>query len=139
MSEEPVLADLRRRMEGSAFHGWMGMALGAARPGEVELTLDAQSHHLNLQGRLHGGVLATLADTATGLAVRTKLTSAQRHVTVQLGVQYLSASGRGRIVAVGRAVRVGRQIAFAEAEIRDAHGKLLATAQVTLAVMAQRA
>ena len=42
------------------------MRLVDARDGEVEIALEAEPHHLNLQGLLHGGVLATLADTATG-------------------------------------------------------------------------
>ncbi len=138
MSDDAAWEDLQERLTTSAFHGWMGMRLVAARVGEVEIALDAEPHHLNLQGLLHGGVLATLADTATGLAVRTKLAPDRRHVTIQLGVQYLSAGAPGTIVAVGRAVRVGRQIAHAEAEIRDANGRLLATAQATLAVMGER-
>ena len=138
MSDDAWLEDLRGRLATSAFHGWMGMRLAAARVGEVEIALDAEAHHLNLQGLLHGGVLAALADTATGLAVRTKLAPDRRHVTIQLGVQYLSAGAPGTIVARGRAVRVGRQIAHAEAEIRDASGRLLATAQATLAVMGDR-
>lgn len=138
MVEDPVLKDLRERMASSPFHGWMGMTLREAREGEVELTLDAQPHHLNLQGLLHGGVLATLADTAAGLAVRTRLEPGRRHVTIQLGVQYLSAGGPGSINARGRAIRVGRQIAYAEAEIHDGNGRLLATAQATVAVMTDR-
>lgn len=138
MAERSNLDDLRQRMAASPFHTWMGMTLVDAREGEVELTLRAEPHHLNLQGLLHGGVLAALADTATGLAVRTKLEAGRRHVTIQLGLQYLSAGGPGTITATGRARRVGRQIAFAEAEIHDATGRLLATAQATLAVMAER-
>lgn len=130
--------DIRERLEASAFHTWMGIELVDARPGEVDLALEAAPHHLNLQGLLHGGVLATLADTAAGLAVRTRLEPGRRHVTIALGVQYLSAGAPGRVTARGRAVRVGRQIAHADAAIRDAAGKLLATAQATVAVMAER-
>jgi uncharacterized protein (TIGR00369 family) len=139
MPEDARLEELRERLAASAFHSWMGMRLVGAGEGKVEIALDAEPHHVNLQGLLHGGVLATLADTATGLAVRTKLAPDRRHVTIQLGVQYLSAGVPGTIVAVGHAVRVGRQIANAEAEIRDAGGRLLATAQATLAVMSDRA
>lgn len=138
MARADLFTELQERLEASPFHAWMGLSLLAAHPGEVEVALDAEAHHLNLQGLLHGGVLATLADTAVGLAVRTRLPSGSRHVTVQLGVQYLSAARPGRLLATGRTVRVGRQIAYAEAVIRDPAGKLLATAQATVAVMADR-
>ncbi len=138
MAEDARVRDLRERMASSPFYGWMGMSLVDASEGEVDLTLETDPHHLNLQGLVHGGVLASLADTAAGLAVRTKLEPGRRHVTVQLDVRYLSAGAQGVITATGRAVRVGRQIAFADAEIRDANGRLLATAHATLAIMADR-
>ncbi len=138
MAEDAGLRDLRERMASSPFYGWMGVSLVDAREGEVDLAIEAGAHHLNLQGLVHGGVLASLADTAAGLAVRTKLEPGRRQVTVQLDVQYLSAGAQGVITAQGRAVRVGRQIAFADAEIRDANGRLLATAHATVAIMTDR-
>ena len=136
--DDEILADLRQRVAASDFHGWIGIELLDARPGEVEVSLDVEPRHLNLQGLLHGGMIATLADTATGLAVRTKLEPGTRHVTVQLDVQFLSAGRPGRIVARGRVVRAGRQIAHAEADIVDLEGKLLARAQSTVAIMKDR-
>ena len=50
---------------------------------------------LNLQGVLHGGMIATLADTAAGLAVRTELTPGRTHVTTSLTVQYLPSGRSG--------------------------------------------
>ena len=138
MGSDDVLVDLRERMATSGFHRWMGIRLLEADEGHVEVALDVEEHHLNLQGLVHGGVLATLADTAAGLAIRTRLEPGRRHVTVNLDVQYLSAAGSGTIVARGTAMRVGRQIAHARAEIRDANGRLLVTAQATVAVMTDR-
>jgi uncharacterized protein (TIGR00369 family) len=138
MAGSQLTEDLRRLMATTAFYDWMGLSLLDARPGEVDLALDAAAHHVNLQGLLHGGVLATLADTAGGLAIRTKLEPGRRHVTLQLGIQFLSAGSPGRIVGHGRAVRVGRQIAYAETQIQDEAGRLLATAQATVAVSTER-
>lgn len=135
---DEIIADLRQRIAASEFHDWIGMELLDARSGEVDVSLDVEPRHLNLQGLLHGGMIATLADTATGLAVRTKLEPGTRHLTVQLDVQFLSAGRPGRIVAHGRVVRAGRQIAHAEADIVDTEGTLLARAQSTFAIMKDR-
>jgi uncharacterized protein (TIGR00369 family) len=132
--DDAVIEDLRARMARSAFHGWMGMSFVDARPGEIEIALDVQEHHLNLGGSLHGGVLATLADTAAGLAVRTRLAPEARHVTVHLDVRYLSPGRVGTIVASGRVVRLGRRIAFADAQVHDERGRLLVTAGATIAI-----
>ena len=132
--EETRAEEIRARMATSPFHTWMGMRVLEVRSGEVDLELEAADHHVNLQGQVHGGVLATLADTAAGLAVRSMLPAGARHVTVNLDVQYVRAAGTGRLVAHGRCTRAGRSIAFATADVTDPDGGLLARAQATVAV-----
>ena len=126
--------DLRARLEGSPFHSWAGLSVIDAAPGVVEVALDAEPHHLNLQGALHGGMIATLADTAAGLAVRTELAPGRSHVTASLTVHYLRPGGPGRIVGRGQVLRRGRSLAHATAEVLDAQGRLLATANATIAL-----
>jgi len=139
MADRDVEADLRERLERSAFHRWMGMEVVRAEAGRVVIGLDADEHHLNLAGLLHGGVIATLVDTATGLAVRTMIPEGGRHVTVQLDVHYLLPGRASRITAVGSTVRVGSTIAVAEADVADGGGRLLARATATVAVGEERA
>jgi uncharacterized protein (TIGR00369 family) len=138
MGDTEIERDLAERVRRSAFHAWAGLELVRASRGEVEIALDATDHHLNLQGLLHGGMIATLADTATGLAVRTMVPAGRRHITIQLDVHYLAPGKPGRITAVGTTVRVGSQIAYAEADITDERGRLLARATSTVAVMTDR-
>ncbi len=138
MGDADIERELAERVRASAFHSWAGLQLVRASPGEVEIALDAREHHLNLQGLVHGGMIATLADTATGLAVRSMVPAGRRHVTIQLDVHYLAPGKPGRISAVGKTVRVGTQIAYAEADITDERGRLLARATSTVAVMTDR-
>jgi uncharacterized protein (TIGR00369 family) len=131
---DTLTVELRDRMAQSAFYGWADIELVHAEPGRVDVALQAGPQHVNIQGLVHGGMLATLADTAMGLAMRTVLEPGRRHVTVQLGVEYLSAGTQGRIVATGRTLKVGRQLGFAEADVRDDGGTLLARAHATISV-----
>jgi uncharacterized protein (TIGR00369 family) len=139
MPDEPrnTADEIRERMASSAFHTWMGMRVIEVSDGEVVLALDAADHHLNLQGLTHGGVIATLADTAAGLAVRSVLDPGGRHVTIDLAVQYLRAARGGTLTARGTVVRRGRSIGFAQAEVADESGELVARAQVTIALSGQ--
>jgi len=139
MDERAALVEgLRERLRDTPFYGWLGIELVGARPGEVEVAFEAGPEHVNLQGLVHGGMLATLADTAMGLAVRTTLEPGWRHVTVQLGIEFLSPGRPGRIVARGRSVKVGRQLGFAEADVLDGRGRLLARARSMLSVTAEK-
>jgi len=116
------------------FYAWSGMRVLRVEPGEVDVAMDVGPEHLNLRGLLHGGMVATLADTASGLAVRSALGRGLAHATVQLDVRFLRAGGPGTLEARGRAVRVGRTIAFAEADIVDGTGETIARASATHAV-----
>lgn len=131
--------ELRKRLAASPFHASMGFEVVQAEHGSVLLSFRALPEHLNLQGVIHGGVLATLADTAMGLAVRTAVEPGQRHVTIQLGVQYLHSASPGAIRARGHVLRAGSQIAHADAELVDDGERVLARAQGTYAVAPERA
>lgn len=126
--------EIRARVAASPFHAWMGMRVVEVEAGRIVLALDGADRHRNLQGRIHGGVIATLADTAAGLAVRSAMDPGGRHVTVNLDVQYLRPARNGRLMAEGSVVRLGRSIGFADAEVTDTGGTVVARAQVTVAV-----
>lgn len=129
------IAEVRERVDASTFHRAFGMTLEHVAEGEVDVALVAGAEHLNLMGTVHGGVLATLADTATGLAYRTVLDPGTTFTTIQLQVTYLAAGRAGRIVARGRVVKRGRRTGYAEANVVDAEDRLLARATALLAVM----
>jgi len=136
MTDPPdPIDEVRERVERSAFHRSFGMTLERVAEGEVDVALEAGHDHLNLMGRVHGGVLATLADTATGLAYRTVLEPGTTFTTIQLSVTYLSAGRAGRIEARGRVVKRSRRTGYAEADVVDLEGRLLARATALLAVM----
>ena len=135
---ETLITALRDRLQDSEFYRWAGVEVTDASPGVVEIEFEAGSQHLNLQGLVHGGILATLADTAMGLAVRTALEPGRRHVTVQLGIEFLSPGRTGTIAARGRTVKIGTQLGFAEADVMNADGRVLARAHSTLSVTTEK-
>jgi len=126
---------LRDRFAASPFHAGSGMVLERIGDGEVDVALELRRDHLNLQGTAHGGVLATLADTAMGLAYRTVLEPNTDHLTSTLSIAFLAAGGSGRVVAKGRVLRRGRRFGYAEADVVDASGELLARATSTFTVL----
>jgi uncharacterized protein (TIGR00369 family) len=104
--------------------------------GEVVAVAEPDESLYNPIGMVHGGVAATMLDSVVGCAVHTTLPAGVGYSSVELKVSYLRAihAGRGEIRATGRVVKEGSRIAFAEGEIRDADGKLLATASGTCVI-----
>jgi uncharacterized protein (TIGR00369 family) len=132
--------DVRGLFERSEFHSrWLALTLERVEPGQVDVAMAVQPHHLNLMGTLHGGMISTLADTATGLALRSTLEAGYTFTTTHLGVTFLTPGREGRVVARGRVVRSGRRFGYAEADVVDADDRLLARATATFAVMPERA
>jgi uncharacterized protein (TIGR00369 family) len=126
-----ALAALEERVRASEFQRWAGLELVSLSEGSAEFRLDLLPHHRNLRGGLHGGLLAILADTATGVAMHSAVGPERTHVTVQLDLHFVGQAGTDRITATGRVLRAGRRIGFAEAEIVDGVGTLVATASAT--------
>ncbi|MDR5775635.1 MULTISPECIES: PaaI family thioesterase [unclassified Caballeronia] len=94
-------------------------------------------HAYNPIGTVHGGYAATLLDSACGCAVHSCLTATQAYTTLELKVAYHKAVTRdsGVVRAEGRVLTMGRRAAFAEATLKDASGRLLASATSTLLVI----
>jgi uncharacterized protein (TIGR00369 family) len=93
-------------------------------------------HAYNPIGTVHGGYAATLLDSACGCAVHSKLSASQDYTTLELKVAYHKAmtDKTGPVRAEGRVISFGRRAAFAEATIKDAAGRIYATATSTLLV-----
>lgn len=76
--------------------------------------------------------MASLADQAAMRAVQTMLEDGRTGRTIQMDMHYL-APARGRyLLAEGRASKLGRQVAFSDAEIRDEDGTTVALARCTI-------
>ena len=99
--------------------------------------MDVLDRHVNLQGLVHGGMLAILADTACGLSIRSAMEPGRLHVTTDLDIHFLAPAEPGTLFGRGKAIKVGRSLAFAEASIEDAEGRLLAQAQSRFSVAAE--
>jgi uncharacterized protein (TIGR00369 family) len=93
-------------------------------------------HAYNPIGVVHGGYAATILDSACGVAVHSMLEPGQGYTTLELKVAYHRAmtNETGPIEAIGKIISFGRRVAFSEAQLTDAKGRLLASATSTLLV-----
>jgi len=116
------------RSSTTPFNELLGTRCVLKEPGRTRYELTVGPNHLNKRGVAHGGVVASLLDTALGAAVITSMAPEEWTGTLELSVQFREPVLPGVITAEGRVARRGRSIAFAEGEIRDPAGRILATA-----------
>ena len=116
------------------FHHAVGFTIDPARSGEGYCTVigTIREMHLNINRIVHGGVYATILDTAMGGAVVTTLGDGETTATTSLYVEFLRSTGLGtKIVARGDILRRGRHLAFVRGELSDSDGRLLSQAHGT--------
>jgi uncharacterized protein (TIGR00369 family) len=102
---------------------------------QAKVKLKTEQCHLQPFGIVHGGVLATLIDTATFWSVFLRLPENAGLVNIDLKLNYLKSVSTGLITAQGRCIRAGRSINYAEASVKDKKGNILAHGTSTLMVL----
>jgi uncharacterized protein (TIGR00369 family) len=108
----------------------LDMTGAAFSDGRAVFTLTPQEFHYNPIGMVHGGVFATLLDSACGCAVHTKLPAGVFYTSLDLSLKFLRpvTVATGPVTAEGTVVHLGRRTALAEARLTDAAGKVYVTA-----------
>jgi uncharacterized protein (TIGR00369 family) len=98
--------------------------------GRAAFRLVPREYHCNPLGTMHGGVLATLLDSACACAVHTQLPRGHFYTSLDLSLKFLRpvTMSTGPITAEGSVIHVGRRTGLAEGRVTDATGKLYATA-----------
>ena len=115
----------------------LGMRPVEVEHGTVSFVCEASERFANPMGTVHGGIIATLLDSALGCAVQTVLPDGAGYTTLGLEVKYLRPVpvDAGELRATGTVVHAGRRQATAEARLIDPAGRLLATATTTCIVL----
>ncbi len=112
----------------------LGARPEAADDGSARISFEATEEHLNPAGTLHGGVLATLVDTAMGAAVRSTTDDSDVPATSQLTVTYLRPGKPGSLAVTAKVRTRGEHLTVCEAEVEQ-DGRALVHALATFAVL----
>jgi uncharacterized protein (TIGR00369 family) len=86
---------------------------------------------------VHGGWTAAVLDTAMALSNLTLLGADQTFTTIDIRINYLRpiTIDTGEVTATGNVLQSGRRLAYVEARLVDANGKLLAHGTGSLLIM----
>lgn len=115
----------------------LGMQLVEVEEGRAVWELVPAEQHYNPIGVVHGGIAATMLDSAMGCAVQSQLPPGSGYATLEIKVNLVRAITlrTGTLRAVAQIVHSGSRTATAEARLEDAAGKLYAHASTTCIVL----
>lgn len=132
MTAELTITEEQWRFAADALHSLpfaklMGMRLVALRLDEATISIEMRDDLRQPSGILHGGVTATLLDTAMAFAVRTRLPMDAATATIDLNIHYLRPHLSGTVTCTARNVRAGKRIFTVSGDVLNEEGKLIAT------------
>lgn len=134
---EYLTAMVEGRIPTAPISNLFGMRPISVSTGDVVFTCAPDESTYNPIGVVHGGMACTLLDSAAACAVHTTLPAGTGYTSAEIKVNYLRPihARSGELTAHGWVTKPGRRVAFAEADIRDVEGTVLATASTTCAIL----
>lgn len=118
----------------SPFGGFIGIEILEFAEGKARCSLQLQDHHLNNGGRVHGGVLTSLADTAAGVAVRSVRPEGKLSATTDLSISFIRPPKGQSLEALAEVIHSGRQLFRTEISVFSDE-KLVARATATFMIV----
>jgi uncharacterized protein (TIGR00369 family) len=117
----------------------LGFTLVEVERGRAAFGVAPAEYHYNPIGAVHGGLAATLLDSAMACAVHSTLPADTRYTTLDMTVHFVRpvTADTGPMRCEGEVVHVGSRVATAQGRLVDAAGKLYAHATETCLVLGQ--
>lgn len=109
------------------YYSLLGMKVERVEPGHAILSMPFRKELTHPLGIMHGGALASLADSAVAIALLAEPGKARRVVTIDLTINYFEPVSEGTVLAECRIAHKGRSIAFGEVDM-SVDGRLVARA-----------
>lgn len=116
------------------FHNKIGFEIdrSGTKMGQCTVRGKIEEHHLNINNVVHGGVYATILDTAMGGAVVTTLHENEVTATTSIYVEFLRSARLGQeLIGKGVLSRRGHHVAFCDGTLTDQNGTLMGNARGT--------
>jgi uncharacterized protein (TIGR00369 family) len=126
------------RVFSAPFIDALGLELVTAAAGECEAVLRLRPDHLQQNGFVHGGVLATVADHTAGAAIATSIARDEVMLTAEFKINFLRAAKGEVLRCRARVLKAGSILSVAESEVfgeTDGESVMVAKALVTFAVV----
>jgi uncharacterized protein (TIGR00369 family) len=120
----------------SPYFDLLSMKISKVGAGFSEIKIDLAQKHLQPFGFVHGGVFASIIDAAAFWSLFYEIDNQDTGVTtVDLKLNYLAPAVSGNLIAKGRQIKLGRTLGYADAEVTDTEGRILAHGTSTVILL----
>lgn len=113
----PIEARVRDSFSRQTFMTTLGARMSAVRPGEVEIVLPFAEGNKQQHGFVHGGAVASIADSACGYAALTTMPAESAVLAVEFKINFLSPAKGEQLRAHGHVIRTGKKLIVAQSDV----------------------
>lgn len=127
-------AELEKLIEQGAespFYKLLGMKIEEVQNDYARLSIEICEKHLQFLKTVHGGVIASLADSAAAWAAISVSNPNSIAVTVEMKINFLRPVSSGKLTAEARNIHKGSKIFVSDVEVKNGVGELVAKALIT--------
>jgi uncharacterized protein (TIGR00369 family) len=126
---------LRRSIESAPFYQLLQITLDRIDIGFARFRMPFRKELIQVNGVVHGGAIASLADTAVAFALMTLIQRGQQVTTVEFKINFLAPVDKGIMIGEARIVNKGGKLVMADMEVKNEGGKLLAKGLATYMIL----
>lgn len=119
----------------SPFYQLTAMQIQKLGWGECRMHLAVLEKHHQPYGMAHGGILASLIDSAVYWAVFTRINDGYKMISIDLKLNYLAPASEGDLWVVGKCIKAGKTLCMGEALITGQNEKLICHGTSTMMVL----
>jgi uncharacterized protein (TIGR00369 family) len=129
---------VRERMKGSTAVQDLGFFVERVEHARAIFQMPVTKRHLQIHDVVHGGIIATLADTVAAIAAFTTVPRGTEIATIEMKINFLEAVHGGTVRAEARVLRTGRNFVVVECDVHTEEGALAAKALLTFGAVSDR-
>ena len=126
---------LRRAVESAPYYQLMHISLDQIDEGFARFRMPFRKELTQAYGVVHGGAIATLADTAAAFAMMTMIQPGEKVTTAEFKINFLAPVTDGEMIGEARISNKGKRLALADMEVKTGDGKLIAKGLATYIVL----
>ncbi|MBU1207538.1 MAG: PaaI family thioesterase [Proteobacteria bacterium] len=126
---------LRRAVANAPYYQLMQITLDQIDEGFSRFRMPFRKELTQAYGVVHGGAIASLADTAVAFALMTMIQPGERVTTAEFKINFLSSVYSGEMIGEARIVNKGRKLVMADMEVKKEDGQLIAKGLATYMIV----
>jgi len=135
MGKVRYLEQVRKVANSSPYHRLLGIEATEIREGESRIQMLFKQELTHPYGIVHGGAIASLADSAVAMALISLLEPKDRITTIEFKINFFVPVSKGELKAHAKIIHKGSKTAVGDVEVINEGGELVAKVIATYSIM----